>query len=573
MAKGGGHLTERDTAYDNPSRIEPKRSHQWFTDANEPELFPNKKQAVQAPTAKSTTGILDPDPRPSVNASNFFPSVPSQFMDRLFGGETNRPFNFTEQSVSSVAGVDSNMMRKGINEQFGNDSSVSLSISHTMEDPEICLSYGGFRKVNSNQVKNSDSGFHAPEEHHSGIGQVYNPGNETNFMSSGKGYTKEDESVALMGHTYKGNANIRSVSYAFEKGDDNSLSIGQSYDKGGFNGLSFGGFQQEPVFNPLARPLNSYEPIYDQSSVQTSETPNRGEIVVAPTAGAVVNVSQEAKPKPRRVSAPKNKSEEKVAKKEKEEPNSFPYNVKTLIMTGMLDGMPVKYISPSGQELCGIIKDSGYLCGCQACNFSKVLLPHTFERHAGCKTKQPNNYIYFENGKSANQVVEELRSTSGNQLFETIHTVTGSPINEKAFNIWKGEKLFSFMWGFLKLLAARLSLRLHGNVLFVICAFHSALSCHTLSGGRAFRNLDLESQVELNKRVFATRGGTKGVGETEADVGNYSRSDVETQADFLLEIVCSLNLELQNGSLCMHKQHYDVWILIMAFMEIDAQEY
>ncbi|XP_058210543.1 uncharacterized protein LOC131322931 isoform X1 [Rhododendron vialii] len=437
MAKGGGHLTERDTAYDNPSRIEPKRSHQWFTDANEPELFPNKKQAVQAPTAKSTTGILDPDPRPSVNASNFFPSVPSQFMDRLFGGETNRPFNFTEQSVSSVAGVDSNMMRKGINEQFGNDSSVSLSISHTMEDPEICLSYGGFRKVNSNQVKNSDSGFHAPEEHHSGIGQVYNPGNETNFMSSGKGYTKEDESVALMGHTYKGNANIRSVGYAFEKGDDNSLSIGQSYDKGGFNGLSFGGFQQEPVFNPLARPLNSYEVIYDQSSVQTSETPNRGEIVVAPTAGAVVNVSQEAKPKPRRVSAPKNKSEEKVAKKEKEEPNSFPYNVKTLIMTGMLDGMPVKYISPSGQELCGIIKDSGYLCGCQACNFSKVLLPHTFERHAGCKTKQPNNYIYFENGKSANLVVEELRSTSGNELFETIHTVTGSPINEKAFNIWK----------------------------------------------------------------------------------------------------------------------------------------
>lgn len=82
----------------------------------------------------------------------------------------------------------------------------------------------------------------------------------------------------------------------------------------------------------------------------------------------------------------------------------------------------------------------------------KVLLPHTFERHAGCKTKQPNNYIYFENGKSANQVVEELRSTSGNQLFETIHTVTGSPINEKAFNIWKGEKLFSSCGIFLNFL-------------------------------------------------------------------------------------------------------------------------
>lgn len=71
-----------------------------------------------------------------------------------------------------------------------------------------------------------------------------------------------------------------------------------------------------------------------------------------------------------------------------------------------------------------------------------MLLPHTFERHAGCKTKQPNNYIYFENGKSTNQVVQELKSTPENQLFDAIHTVTGSPINEKAFNIWKGGNLF-----------------------------------------------------------------------------------------------------------------------------------
>lgn len=350
MAKGSGHLTDGDAAYDNPSRVEPKRSHQWFAGASEPELFPNKKQAVQTPNGKSTTGILNGNPLPSGNASNLLPSVPSQFMDRLFGGETDRPFNFNEQSVSSVGGVDSNMIRKGINGQFGNDSSVSLSISHTMEDPEICLSYGGFRKVNSNQVNNSNIGFHAPEEHRSSIGQAYNPGNETNFMSTGREYTKDDESVALMGHTYKGNANIRSVGYAFEKGDDNILSIGHCYNKGEFSRPSFGGFQQEPVFNPLAQPLNSYEVIYDQSCVETSETSNRGEIV-APTASTVVNVSQETKPKPRRVAAPKEKSVVKVARKEKEAQNSFPYNVKTLIMTGMLDGMPVKYISPSGQVI------------------------------------------------------------------------------------------------------------------------------------------------------------------------------------------------------------------------------
>lgn len=62
----------------------------------------------------------------------------------------------------------------------------------------------------------------------------------------------------------------------------------------------------------------------------------------------------------------------------------------------------------------------------------------------------------------------------------------------------------------------------------MICAFHFCSVLSHLIGGRAFRNLDLESQVELNKRVLATRGGTKGIGETEGDVGNYSRSDVET---------------------------------------------
>lgn len=57
MAKGGGHLSDADAAYDNTSRIEPKRSHQWFDDAPEPELFPNKKQAVQTPNSKLTGGF------------------------------------------------------------------------------------------------------------------------------------------------------------------------------------------------------------------------------------------------------------------------------------------------------------------------------------------------------------------------------------------------------------------------------------------------------------------------------------------------------------------------------------
>ena len=68
----------------------------------------------------------------------------------------------------------------------------------------------------------------------------------------------------------------------------------------------------------------------------------------------------------------------------------------------------------------------------------KVLNAYEFERHAGCKTKHPNNHIYFENGKTIYQIVQELRSTPESLLFDAIQTVTGSPINQKSFRIWKG---------------------------------------------------------------------------------------------------------------------------------------
>ena len=70
--------------------------------------------------------------------------------------------------------------------------------------------------------------------------------------------------------------------------------------------------------------------------------------------------------------------------------------------------------------------------------FLKVINAYEFERHAGCKTKHPNNHIYFESGKTIYGVVQELRSTPQNMLFEVLQTVTGSPINQKSFRSWKG---------------------------------------------------------------------------------------------------------------------------------------
>ncbi|KAK6137978.1 hypothetical protein DH2020_028276 [Rehmannia glutinosa] len=393
MPKGGGHVTDEDTVFDNTSRMEPKRARQWFLDASEADLFPSKKQVVEAPDG-------------------------NQFMDRLFGSETTTPVPLTDRNVTltdrnmSIAGTDGSNGRKKVPcEQFENNSSVGLSISYAMEDPEAGVSYGGLRKVKVNQVKDPENGLLASKEHGIGISmeQTYNRGSESTFVSMGQPYGKESENVTLMSHSYDiGEANIRSMGSTFGK--------------------------DESVMEALARPISSYSLLYEQSSAQTSETPSKKEV---DTLNATATLSTSHVPKSKVDSTSKNKAETKPARKEA--PNSFPSNVRSLIATafGSFTNGLRKVSLLCNKELRGIIKGSGYLCGCQSCNYSKALNAYEFERHAGCKTKHPNNHIYFENGKTIYQIVQELRSTPESMLFDAIQNVTGSPINQKAFRTWK----------------------------------------------------------------------------------------------------------------------------------------
>ncbi|KAF8402846.1 hypothetical protein HHK36_010937 [Tetracentron sinense] len=453
MEKGAGFLSDGEMAYGNSSRTEPKRAHQWFIDATEPDLFPNKKQVIESPN-KSISGL------PNVNVSPWesvasYQSVPSQFTGRLFGSETARNVNFGGRNIQTVVTGNLNMGRKGIEDQFGNDSSVGLTMSHTMEDPGSCLSYGGIRKVKVNQVKDSDNGmsvsmvhtynrgdnntvpmgftFNKGDDNSISMGQIYSK-EDNNIISMGQTYNRGDENVISMGHAYKKEDDSTiSVSRVYNKGDNNTVSMGHTYNKGDNNTISFGGFNDEPETNHSGRLISSYDLLMSQSSAQTSEALNDKELVELNDDG-LVGTAQIA-PSGTKTSS-KNKVDLKMSKKVPA--NNFPSNVRSFISTGMLDGVPVKYISWSREkELRGVIKGSGYLCGCQSCNFSKTLNAFEFENHAGCKTKHPNNHIFFENGKTIYAIVQELKSTPQNLLFEVIQTVTGSPINQKAFRIWK----------------------------------------------------------------------------------------------------------------------------------------
>ncbi|RAL46130.1 unnamed protein product [Cuscuta campestris] len=380
MPKGVEHPADGEILFDGSLRHETKRTHHhWLLEITEPEQISYKKQAIEASSiSKSDSSSL------SWENLSTFRSLPSQFIGRLFRSDAMGPAGLGER----------NLRKSVIGEEFGNDSSVGLSMSYDIEEPDSCISCDGLRKVKVNQVK--EQNIDLPID----LQEVYNEGSEETYTSMRQG-----EDV------------------------NNSLSGSQSFKKGDYSAFLFGGYQEEADINALGRPISSCEYIHNQSTAQSSKTELNKDLDGSDFNATIIHPSQVTKP------ILKTKSYAKPAKKET--PDSFPPNVRSLMSTGMLDGVPVKYVSVSGEELHGVIKGSRYLCSCQSCNYSKALNAYEFERHAGCKTKHPNSHIYFENGKTIYQIVQELRSTRESELFDAIQTVTGSPINQKAFKIWK----------------------------------------------------------------------------------------------------------------------------------------
>ncbi|KAK8542035.1 hypothetical protein V6N13_137391 [Hibiscus sabdariffa] len=480
MAKDVG-LNNGEMAYDTSSRVDPKRSHQWFMDGTETDLFPNKKQAVGVPTTNLFSGFLNSNVSPWGNASGFT-SISGQFSEWLFDTKTARAVNFDDRRYSSDS-TEKVLIERKVNEDFfTSDSSFGLSMSHTLEDPRSGLNFGGIRKVKVSEVKDSENimsasmGYvsnradynsvstdHAYNKVEDGImlmglpynkgdsigdtyerennvfvsmGQSYNKSKDNsaiamsntfdkgdnNFMSMSQTYNRTDDGSVTLGQTYsKGDDSAISITHSY-KGDNHNLSVGPSYSRGESTIISFGGYDYDT--NPSGSIISSYNLLTSQSSVQRSTAPSEKELVQSNN--VIVSGAEVSKKK------------DNLRTSKKASSNNFPSNVRSLLSTGMLDGVPVKYIVRSKEkELRGVIKSSGYRCGCQTCKFSKVINAYEFEQHAGCKTKHPNNHIYFENGKTIYGIVQELRSTPQNMLFDVIQSIIGSPINQNCFRLWK----------------------------------------------------------------------------------------------------------------------------------------
>ncbi|XP_027365695.1 uncharacterized protein LOC113872381 isoform X2 [Abrus precatorius] len=550
MPRDAGCLAEENMGYDHSSKTEPKRDHQWFLSTGETEVFSNKKkQAIEAVGGNPISGVSQANIS-SWDTNSGFHSVAGQFSDRLFGSEL-RAVNMVDKNMSSIGSGNQNLRRKDFEHQYSNDPSVGLSISHTIEDPSSCISFGGIRKVKVNHVKDSDNCMSSSLGHsydgadnstistgvdyrkndgNISLGPIYNDGTD-NSISTGTTLSKTDDNLVSMGHTFnkgdgsfmlmgqnygKGDENMLSMSQPFDRGDGNFISMGQSYEKEDSNMISLSTSSYDkghenfismvpaysksgenfinvaasydkgtdhmisvgPTYDKVDSNIASTVPSYDKGdsgSLPMGQHHNKGEGTTIsfggfhddaesnPSAGIIsgydllmgnqtldpgldgqkvlidsiseLPVNGNPKSNLKTDIILKNK-EPKITKKAPA--NSFPSNVKSLLSTGIFDGVPVKYVSWSRERnLRGIIKGTGYLCSCDDCKQSKALNAYEFERHAGAKTKHPNNHIYFDNGKTIYAVVQELKNTPQEMLFDAIQNVTGSTINQKNFRIWK----------------------------------------------------------------------------------------------------------------------------------------
>lgn len=101
-----------------------------------------------------------------------------------------------------------------------------------------------------------------------------------------------------------------------------------------------------------------------------------------------------------------------------------PTNVRELLSTGLLEGMPVMYIIPHSKKtvLNGVITGYVIRCFCVKCNGSKAISTYLFEQHAGSNKKHPADHIYLANGNSLRDVIRACESSPLESLNKTIQS-------------------------------------------------------------------------------------------------------------------------------------------------------
>ncbi|MED6214022.1 hypothetical protein PIB30_098955 [Stylosanthes scabra] len=365
----------------------------------------------------------------------------------LFPSSIQHPYSSTDYSTISIA--------TGYNR---NDGKIWLGSDYTNENENTIAMGTGNSKINSNPISMGNA-FNIRDGSLLSMHQTYGlamshpfnmadfiPMDQSNNKALESSYPKRGENSVPMGAIYSKSAqDFINISPFYGKGTEHMLSLGPTYVSSDLNipptgnsrsslagTMPFVALTSNSEPNPSVGIMNGYNLLMvNQSLAQGLDSQNKDQI--NPNAEEPANNTQTTG-----TQSDTTQKKNKEKKTRKASSNNFPSNVKSLLSTGIFDGVPVKYVSWSREKTLGaVIKGIGYLCSCDECKEPQPLNAYEFERHAGSKTKHPNNHIYFENGKTVYGVVQELKSTPQEMLFDAIQNVTGSTVNQKNFQSWK----------------------------------------------------------------------------------------------------------------------------------------
>ncbi|MQL77471.1 hypothetical protein Taro_009897 [Colocasia esculenta] len=157
------------------------------------------------------------------------------------------------------------------------------------------------------------------------------------------------------------------------------------------------------------------------AGVSSAASGRSGELEEAKDAADTANETDE-----RLRTTPKKKMELKMSKKIAL--TKVPSNIKELLATGLLEGLPVNYVYRSYDKqggLRGVIKDGNILCFCASCKGLNTVSAYNFEVHAGSAKKHPSDHIYLENGRSLHDVIRACTSAPLDMLESAIQNAIG----------------------------------------------------------------------------------------------------------------------------------------------------
>eukprot|EP00850_Spirogloea_muscicola_P006159 SM000029S10454 [mRNA] locus=s29:203685:210571:- [translate_table: standard] len=96
--------------------------------------------------------------------------------------------------------------------------------------------------------------------------------------------------------------------------------------------------------------------------------------------------------------------------------NDIPTNSKTLLASGVLEGLRVQYQDRSHAVwLTGTVRQGGICCDCRLCKGQEIVTVTLFENHAGSNARHPSEYIHLENGRCFRDVIEAAAQAKGDR--------------------------------------------------------------------------------------------------------------------------------------------------------------